>query len=197
MSSMSPSDEGPEDDGLTHCADYVDSQSSDMDVKIEVCSPSEERIQAPVYEEHCDSTDVSDDSASVVPPACVKKRKAMAIKLKEERLDLQCEWRDCDYRTGNLDHFVRHVSLHIPDLEVKMTGEQEGSGSVVFPRILPAFSSTWHCNLYNICFAHINFRSLLKHFRSNRISFSRLHAKSQFDCITIVTTKQMGSILIT
>ncbi|PNF17531.1 hypothetical protein B7P43_G16827 [Cryptotermes secundus] len=121
MSSMSPSDEGPEGDGLAHCADYVDSQSSDIVMKNEVC-----RKEAPVYEERCDSTDSSDDSASVAPSACVKKRKAKAIKLKDERLDLQCEWRDCDYRTGNLDHFVRHVSLHIPHLEVKMTDDQEG-----------------------------------------------------------------------
>lgn len=163
---MSPSNEGPEGDGLIHYTDYVDSQASHVVMKNEVCSPSEERKEAAVYEERCDSTDTSDDSASVVPSACEKKRKAKAIKLKDERLDLQCEWRDCDYRTGNLDHFVRHVSLHIPHLEVKMTDDQEGRDSVVFPMILSASSNTWHCNLSNICFACINFRSLLKYFRS-------------------------------
>jgi hypothetical protein len=158
---MSPSDEllieeDPEGDGLIHYADYVDSQSSHMDVKIEVCSPSEKRKEAPVYEEHCDSTDASDDSASIVPSACRKKNNERAIKLKDERLDLKCEWRDCDYRTSNLDHFVRHVSLHIPHLEVKLTEDQEGRGSVAFRRILRASSSTWHCNLSNLCFACIN-----------------------------------------
>jgi hypothetical protein len=65
-----------------------------------------------------------------------EQRKSKKIKLKEEQLDLQCEWRECDYRTCNLDHFVRHVSLHIPHLEVKVNKDQEGTVSVLFNQLL-------------------------------------------------------------
>jgi hypothetical protein len=51
--------------------------------------------------------------------------KSKKIKLKEEQLDLQCEWRDCDYRTRNLDHFVCYVSPHLPHLEVKVNEDQK------------------------------------------------------------------------
>jgi hypothetical protein len=71
-------------------------------------------------ENHRPSQDSSETSISK------EQRKSKKIKLKEEQLDLQCEWRDCDYRTCNLDHFVRHVSLHIPHLEVKVNEDQEG-----------------------------------------------------------------------
>jgi hypothetical protein len=148
-------------------AAYVDTQSALTDLINEICSPSEEREQEPIYEELCGFTVGSDYSGSVVPSACVeKKRKDKRIKLKEEQLDLQCEWRDCDYRTSNLDHFVRHVSFHLPHLEVKLKENQEGTVSVVFLRILPASSSTWHCHLCSHMLAHINFCSLLKYFRS-------------------------------
>jgi hypothetical protein len=45
---------------------------------------------------------------------------------------------------------VRHVSLHIPHVEVKLNEDQEGTGSVLFSHML----------------AHISFCSLLKYFRS-------------------------------
>jgi hypothetical protein len=112
------------------------------------------RMRAQVHEEQCESTDESDGSA---PSACgKKKRRVKATKLKEEQLDLQCEWRDCDYHTSNLDHFVRHVSLHIPHLEAKGNEDQEGTGSVVFLRILHTSSSTWQCNLSSHLLVHIN-----------------------------------------
>ncbi|XP_023723131.1 histone H4 transcription factor-like [Cryptotermes secundus] len=121
MSSMSPSDEGPEGDGLAHCADYVDSQSSDIVMKNEVC-----RKEAPVYEERCDSTDSSDDSASVAPSACVKKRKAKAIKLKDERLDLQCVyvclWEQCGFESADSNEITRHVNFHSYHTKVKCIG---------------------------------------------------------------------------
>jgi hypothetical protein len=76
--------------------------------------------------------------------------KGKNIKLKEEQLDLQCEWQDCDYCTCNLDHFVHHVSLDLPHLEVKVNEDQEGTGSLLFNHML----------------AHISFCSFLKYFRS-------------------------------
>jgi hypothetical protein len=157
-------DNVPVADGLENDADYVDSQLSHMDMRNEVCSPSEEWEQEPVYEELCDLKVASDYSGSAVPSACVeKKRKSKKIKLKEEKLDLQCGWRYCDYCTSNLDHFVRHVSFHLPHLEVKLNKDQEGTGSVVFPTILPASSSTWQSHLCSHMLSHINFCSLLKY----------------------------------
>lgn len=139
MSSVSPfgevfrnspyllSEKFTESDAPTNCADYADSQSSHMQEKNEDCKPSQKRKQAPVHEEQSDSTDENDDSDSTVASACGKKKcRGKVIKLKDEKLDLQCEWQECDYRTSNLDHFVRHVSLHIPHLEVKVIENQEG-----------------------------------------------------------------------
>jgi hypothetical protein len=154
-------EEYTETDAVSSYTDCVNSQLYDMDMQIEVCSPSEERKQTPIHEERCVSADV------IVPSACEeKKHKFRVKKLKDEQLDLQCGWRDCDYRTSNLDHFVRHVSFHLPHLEVKVYEDQKGTGSVLFPRILPASSATWQCHLCNHVLAHINFCSLLKYFRS-------------------------------
>jgi hypothetical protein len=159
-------DKVPVSDGLESYADFVDSQSSYLDMRNEVCSTSEEKEQAPPeYEKWCDFTGASDFSSNTVSSACgEKKRKRRVIKLKEENLDLQCGWRDCDYRTSNLDPFVRHVSFHLPHLEVKLNEDQEGTGSFVFPRILLASSSTWQCHFCNHMLAHIKFCSLLKYF---------------------------------
>jgi hypothetical protein len=128
------SEEFSEADALANCAECVDNQSSQMQEK-EECRPSQKK-------KRCDSTDASDDSVSTVPSACaMKKRRGKAVKL-QEHLDLQCEWRDCDYCTCNLDHFLHHVSLHIPHPEVKVNEDKKGTGSVVFPRILLTSCST-------------------------------------------------------
>jgi hypothetical protein len=161
------SEDVPDADALTNYADYVDNKSYHVDVKDEVCWSSEEPEQTPVREEQCDSSDASGDSDSALPSARgKKKRKGRAIKLKDEHLDLKCGWRDCEHRTSNLDEFVRHVSLHVPHLEVKMNEDQEGTGSIVYPRILPASSSTWQCNLFNHMLAKVSFCSLFRCLRS-------------------------------
>jgi hypothetical protein len=124
-----PGQEVSEAAALTNCAESADNESSEIEEK-KNCSPSQKR-------KRCDSTDASDDSVSTVSSACGKKKcRDKVIRLKDEHLDLQCEWRDCDYRTCNLDHFVRHVSLHILHPEVIMNEDKKGTGSVVFCRIL-------------------------------------------------------------
>jgi hypothetical protein len=130
------------DDALENCDDRVDNQSTHMEGKEEDTGLSNKRKQATPQEQQCDSPDENDDADSITSSACGKKRRRKAIKLKDEQLDLQCEWRDCDYLTSNLDQFVRHVSLHIPNLEVKVNEDQEGNSSFLFPRILPACIST-------------------------------------------------------
>jgi hypothetical protein len=144
------SEEVSEADALTNCDECADDQSSQIEEKKEDCRPSQKRKQY-------DSTGASDDSDSAVPSTCQKKKcRGKAIKLKDEHLDLQCEWQDCDYRTCNLDHFVHHVSLHIPHPEVKVKEDQEGTGSVVVPRILLTSCSMWRCNLSKHMLACIN-----------------------------------------
>jgi hypothetical protein len=131
-----PSGEILEADALTNCAECADSESSQMQEKVEDCATSQKR-------KRCDSTDVNDDSDSAFPSPCGnKKHRGKVIKLKDEHLDLQCEWCDCDYRTCNLDHFMCHVSLHTPHPEVKVKEDQEGTGFVVFPKILLMSCST-------------------------------------------------------
>jgi hypothetical protein len=109
---------------LMNCANGMDIQPSDIQEKAEN-SRSSKRKRATARIKQCDSIVASIDVASSCEQ---KKRKVKAIKLKDEQLDLQCEWRDCDYRTCNLDQFVHHVSLHIPQLEVKMIENEEGTG---------------------------------------------------------------------
>jgi hypothetical protein len=108
------------------------------------------------YEEYLDSLlavfedKTENQSPPLVSEECCAPSSSGRIKLIEEKLDLQCEWRGCNYRICSLHEFVSHVSLHIPHLEVRQTEGQEGTGSVVFSHVL----------------VHINFCSLLKYCRS-------------------------------
>jgi hypothetical protein len=113
---------------VTNYDDYIDDLSSFLEDNSENHKPSQS-TQTVINKEQC---------------------KSKKVKLKEEELELQCEWRDCDYRTSGLDDFVCHVSLHLPHLEVKVNEDQEGTGSVLFSLML----------------AHISFCSFLKYFRS-------------------------------
>lgn len=106
-------------DALKKCGDWVDSQSCHTQEKDMGCKAKQRGGQG----EECDSPNETD---SIVSSACGNKRKRKMVKLKDEQLNLQCEWRSCDYVTCNLDDFVHHVSLHIPHLEVKENEDQEG-----------------------------------------------------------------------
>jgi hypothetical protein len=101
-----------------------------------------------------------DDTGSSGSPACEKKmHKDKIIKLKDEKLCLECEWQDCHYHTCNLDQFVLHVSLHIPQIGGTLNKDEKGTGFVVLPRTLLASNSTWWCNLPWLL-------SLLKYFKN-------------------------------
>lgn len=112
-------------DALKKCGDWVDSQSCHMQRKDVDCKAKGKKR----HEEECDFPVGDGDSDSAVS-ACGNKRKRKMVKLKDEQLNLQCEWRDCSYVTCNLDHFVRHVSLHIPHLDVKENEDEEGGSSL-------------------------------------------------------------------
>jgi hypothetical protein len=97
----------------------------------------QKRKSGPAPENQSDATDSSTDSGSSVPAASAENKcKSKVIKLKDEPINLRCEWRDCNYQSCTLDHFVHHVSLHIPQLEVKMNETQEGTGYIVRSEVL-------------------------------------------------------------
>ena len=75
--------------------------------------------------------DETNDTDSSVSSTHGKRRKRKRISLKNMQLNMQCEWRNCDYCTSNLTRFVEHVSFHIPHLEVKENNDKEGNYSNV------------------------------------------------------------------
>jgi hypothetical protein len=79
--------------------------------------------------------DTSDVDSSV-SSTFGKKHKRKMTKLKNMQVNMRCEWQNCDYCTTNLNHFVQHVSFHIPHLEVKETNDQEGNYSNIKIMIL-------------------------------------------------------------
>jgi hypothetical protein len=117
-------------------SDCAESQSSHIQEMEEDCRPSSRKEQAPVHEEQCDSTDVSVDSDINAQSGCGDKMNLSnkIIKLKDEHLDLQCQWRGCDYRTCLLDHFVLHVSFHVSHTKNKLNESQKGTSSLGFLR---------------------------------------------------------------
>jgi len=115
-------------DAQKKCGDWLASRSSHMQEKALDYRSLQKRRQ-----EECDFPDENDDTDDILSSTCANKRKRRMVKLKDEQLDLRCEWQDCDYLTHNVDNFVRHVSLHIPHLEVKVNEAQEGTVYCCFP----------------------------------------------------------------
>ncbi|XP_046431100.1 histone H4 transcription factor [Neodiprion fabricii] len=64
-------------------------------------------------------TDSEFDSVS----ECGTKRRRVLKQVKDEVLNLLCEWKDCLFDTNSLDIFVKHVSNHIPQLKIVTTEE--------------------------------------------------------------------------
>lgn len=50
--------------------------------------------------------------------------KPKILKIKTEKLDLRCGWRNCYFTTSEIELFVTHVAAHVPDLEVKCSEEE-------------------------------------------------------------------------
>jgi hypothetical protein len=65
-------------------------------------------------EGNTENHELSQESTEKLPHK--EQQKCKKIKLKADHLDLHCEWRVCDHHTGSLDHFVHHISLHLPHL---------------------------------------------------------------------------------
>lgn len=100
------------------------SQLSDVQEKGMDCKPQLKEV--PLCKKECDSSDETDETDGNQSLTYGKKHKNKIRQPKYKQLDLQCGWLDCNYRSSNLDHFVHHVSLHIPHLEVKENQNHEG-----------------------------------------------------------------------
>jgi hypothetical protein len=119
----------PEADDAISCSDCMDSQSCQLHEDKEDRRASQKRHQT--QEQQHDSTDPDITEQSDIGKKMKHANKA--IKLKDEHLDMLCQWRGCDYRTCLIHHFVLHVSLHIPQAERRLNENKEGIGFVVFP----------------------------------------------------------------
>ncbi|KAL6431208.1 hypothetical protein ACFW04_007130 [Cataglyphis niger] len=67
------------------------------------------------------NTDSEFDSVS----ECGAKRHKVGIQLKDEVLDLTCEWTACTFRGNHMDQFMRHVSSHIPNIHISVKDDNE------------------------------------------------------------------------
>lgn len=109
-------------DALKNCGTWVDSQRQLQEAQ------RSKRKRSGDEEDGCDSPDENelDGTASMVSSRCISRQRTKYVRMKDEHLDMKCEWRDCDFTSTVLDNFVRHVSLHIPHLEVRMNEDDEG-----------------------------------------------------------------------
>ncbi|KAJ8683240.1 hypothetical protein QAD02_019032 [Eretmocerus hayati] len=85
--------------------------STEISVKRRLESESEEFVE----------TDSEFDSVS----ECGAKRRRLGVPLKNEKLDLSCEWRGCQFNVRSMDAFAKHVANHVTELEIKVTDDGE------------------------------------------------------------------------
>ncbi|XP_014484535.1 PREDICTED: histone H4 transcription factor [Dinoponera quadriceps] len=71
--------------------------------------------------EDCYDTDSEFDSVSV----CDAKRRRVGTQLKDEVLNLICEWEECSFHSKRIEEFLRHVSSHIPSVQVSVKDDDE------------------------------------------------------------------------
>lgn len=95
------------------CNIWVKSQS-------ELGFPSAPNLKRPADcdPEECCETDSEFDSVS----ECGGKRRRVAVQVKNEVLNLVCQWKNCSFKTPSIDRFVSHVASHVPDLVIKHNG---------------------------------------------------------------------------
>lgn len=67
------------------------------------------------------NTDSEFDSVS----ECGAKRRKVGTPLRNEKLNLVCEWEECTFRSDHMDKFLKHVSSHIPNVQISMKDDNE------------------------------------------------------------------------
>lgn len=66
----------------------------------------------------------TDSDFTSVSKSDAKKRK-VAVKLKSEKLNLVCEWKECEFSSNSIDSFIKHVATHVTQLDIRITPEME------------------------------------------------------------------------
>lgn len=90
------------------CSEWVDSQV--------IYSTEDEHLSLLNLDETDDTISNSEfDSVS----QCGAKRRRLAVKLKDEILDMECDWKDCSFKSSSPKLFLEHVGEHIPELEMR------------------------------------------------------------------------------
>ncbi|PNF32344.1 hypothetical protein B7P43_G13153 [Cryptotermes secundus] len=169
-SAFNLSEEFTEADLLKIFDELESSQSFHAQQTNEECRTLLEREQTPLHKERCDSSE-SDSTETNELPTAENTRVLKSINLRDEPLHLQCEWQDCGHFSHNLDDFARHVSFHIPHLEVRMNEKQEGVYACLWR------SCTFESADSNEIVRHVNFHSYhtkIKNIGSNILSRLRL-----------------------
>jgi len=103
---------------LDNCSNWVESQKD--------CTYFEEetlkrKLQEEVEYDDWYNTDSEFDSVS----ECGRKKHKVGTQLKDEVLNLVCEWKECTFRNNHMDQFLRHVSSHIPNIQISMKDDNE------------------------------------------------------------------------
>ncbi|XP_018394184.1 PREDICTED: histone H4 transcription factor [Cyphomyrmex costatus] len=100
---------------LDRCSNWVESQKNCIYIKEDFQKPDELE-----YDDWC-ITDSEFDSVS----ECGGKKRKVRTQLNNEVLDLVCEWKECTFRSNHLDQFLRHVSSHIPNIQISIKDDNE------------------------------------------------------------------------
>ncbi|XP_066600653.1 histone H4 transcription factor-like [Prorops nasuta] len=130
------------------CCDWVESQKSN---EYEDNISSKKMLQNDTY----DYFDIDKEFDSV--SECGVKRRRLGKKLKDELLILTCEWEECLYENTHMQHFVKHVSQHIPNIKILM----KDNGDEVYA-----------CQWKGCFFESTNTNEILKH-----INYHAYHTK--------------------
>ncbi|XP_011638600.1 histone H4 transcription factor isoform X2 [Pogonomyrmex barbatus] len=102
---------------LDRCGSWVELQKDFSYLEEETAQCKLDEFE---YDDWC-NTDSEFDSVS----ECGGKKRKVGIQLKAEVLDLVCEWKECTFRNSHLDQFLRHISSHIPNVQIGMKDDSE------------------------------------------------------------------------
>lgn len=102
---------------LDRCSNWVESQKDHSYSEKET---SKRKLETIEYDDWY-NTDSEFDSVS----ECGGKKRKVGTQLKDEALNLVCEWKACKFSSSHMDQFLRHVSSHIPTVEIGMKDDNE------------------------------------------------------------------------
>lgn len=100
----------------SRCSGWVESQQ-------ELLYSEDNVLKRKLDNEHEEFFDTDSEFDSV--SECGAKRRRVAKQMKDEILNLLCEWKDCLFDSNSLDIFVKHVANHIPQLKINTTEDNK------------------------------------------------------------------------